>query len=323
MTSRHLMTPDQLERERQQLADYRLSTTLTWGELDQRARDLAACWQGKGVSSVWGIPQGGAVPAVLVARHLGVPVADQPDEHTLIVDDLIATGHTARKVLEATPHLGFDALYRKPFSPADLARHAGPVVGWLRFPWERDGGDPTDAVVRLIEHVGEDPRREGLVDTPRRVVKALREMTAGYGEDPVAILRSAVFHEPGADELIVAGPFPIMSLCEHHVLPFTGHCVIGYIPGGGRITGLSKLPRAAHAVFRRLQVQERATAEIADAMVEALNPDGVAVVVRAVHACAELRGVRTRTPMVTSVQRGFLRDRPAARAELLDLIGGM
>lgn len=179
------------------------------------------------------------------------------------------------------------------------------------------------AVRALIEYLGEDPDREGLRDTPRRVVKALLEMTCGYQQDPVAILRSAMFAEAHADEMIVVGPFAIQSMCEHHMLPFTGRCVIGYIPGMGDdalVTGLSKLPRAAHAVLRRLQVQERATAQIADAIETALRPRGVGVVIQAVHACAELRGVATRTPMTTSVLRGQLRDEPEARAELMALM---
>lgn len=190
-----------------------------------------------------------------------------------------------------------------------------------RLPLGGDLDGAVDAVQRLLLHVGEDPNRQGLVGTPDRVVRALAEMTCGYREDPVALLRSAMFTEEGADEIIVAGPFPMMSLCEHHLLPFVGHCVAAYIPRDGVITGLSKIPRAAHAIFRRLQVQERATAALADAMVEALDPEGVGVVVRATHACAELRGVRTRTPMTTSVMRGHLRDRSDARSELLSLIG--
>lgn len=184
-------------------------------------------------------------------------------------------------------------------------------------------GTAEAAVRTLLVHLGEDPDREGLADTPARVVRALVEMTSGYAEDPVAILRSAMFAEAHADEMIVVGPFAIQSLCEHHVLPFVGRCVIGYIPGVGDdalVTGLSKLPRAAHAVLRRLQVQERATAQIADAIEQALRPRGVGVVIQAVHACAELRGVSTRTPMTTSVLRGQLRDEPDARAELMALM---
>lgn len=303
---------------------------LSWEDVQLAADALAGRWAEALITSVYGVPQGGAVPATLVAHRLAVPLVDTHEitETTLIVDDLVDSGRTvADLAVQLRPPGGrvlFDALYRKPHSPFHWAPHALVRDGWLAFPWERDSGNPTDAVVRLLQHIGEDPEREGLLDTPKRVVKALTEMTAGYGEDPVAILNSARFHEANSDEVIMVGPFPIQSMCEHHMLPFTGHCVIAYIPGEGDdavITGLSKLPRAAHAVMRRLQVQERATAQIADAMEQALNPRGVGVVVRAVHACAELRGVRTRTPMTTSVMRGWLRDLPAARQELMALIG--
>jgi len=187
---------------------------------------------------------------------------------------------------------------------------------------DRPPDTPAEAAVRtLLEHVGEDPQREGLRDTPGRVARAWTEMTCGYRLDPVDILRSALFTEPGADQLVVAGPFEFTSLCEHHCLPFAGVAVVGYVPADGRITGLSKLPRAVLALAQRLQVQERLTAEIADAIETALHPQGVGVVLTAVHSCAELRGVKTRTPFTTSDMRGCLRNEQAARAELLAVAG--
>lgn len=176
------------------------------------------------------------------------------------------------------------------------------------------------AVARLLALIGEDPDRPGLIDTPRRVVAAWEEMACGYQLDPVAILRSAVFVDADLDELVVAGPFPFASTCEHHLLPFTGEASIAYVPRDGKVTGLSKLPRALGALAARLQVQERLTSQVADAVEAALDPLGVAVVLRAEHLCASLRGVRTRTPFTTSVVRGVLRDRDAARAEALGLM---
>lgn len=287
-----------------------------WDDVVVLVNDLAERWRDVGVGSVWGVPQGGCVPAVMVAERLGLPMVLSPRSDTLIVDDLVDSGRTAKAL---PPSAGFDALFRKLHSPADVAPHAREVDGWLAFPWERDGGDPTDAVVRLLELVGEDPSRAGLLGTPRRVVAALREMTAGYADDPVKVLRSAVFSEAESDAMVVAGPFPFQSLCEHHVLPFTGFAAVGYVPRDGNIVGLSKLPRAFLALARRLQVQERLTHEMAAAVVKALDPFGVGVVVTAVHACAELRGVRTRTPMTTSAMVGCLRDQPECRQELLAL----
>jgi GTP cyclohydrolase I len=152
------------------------------------------------------------------------------------------------------------------------------------------------------------------------VVRAWQELCCGYHQDPVAILHQAMFTDAQADELIVAGPFPFASICEHHLLPFIGTAVVAYLPDEGRVTGLSKLPRALAALSARLQVQERLTHEMAEAMETALDPLGWGVVLRAEHLCASVRGVRTRTPFTTSVMRGALRSNDAARAELLALI---
>lgn len=288
-----------------------------WDDVALLTAELADRWRDVGVGSVWGVPQGGCVPAVMVAERLGVPMVLSPRSETLVVDDLVDSGRTAKGL---PPSAGFDALFRKPHSPADVAPHAREVDGWLAFPWERDGGDPTDAVVRILEMVGEDPTREGLLDTPRRVVKAWRELTAGYAVDPVEVLGSAVFTDGAVDQMVTAGPFSFSSICEHHLLPFSGVAAVSYVPRNGKVTGLSKLPRAVHALAGRLQVQERLTRQIAEALTEALDPAGVAVVVSAVHSCASLRGVRTRTPFTTSEMRGVFRDRDAARSELLHLI---
>jgi GTP cyclohydrolase IA len=177
------------------------------------------------------------------------------------------------------------------------------------------------AVLTLLDFIGEDSGREGLADTPSRVARSWQELCCGYAQDPVAILRSAMFTDAELDELVVAGPFPFASMCEHHLLPFVGTAVIAYLPEAGRVTGLSKLPRALGALSARLQVQERLTAQMADALRLALDPLGWGVVLRAEHLCASVRGVRTRTPFTTSVMRGALRSNPAARAEMLALVG--
>lgn len=160
------------------------------------------------------------------------------------------------------------------------------------------------AVVHLLQELGEDPDREGLQETPRRVVAALREMTQGYREDPAKIL-SKVFHEHH-EGLVLVQDVPFVSLCEHHMLPVTGSVTLGYLPDG-KVVGLSKLSRLVQTFARRLQLQERMTAQIADALQEHLAPRGVGVLVRADHACMGLRGVRTPAPMVTTAFRGDLR----------------
>lgn len=183
-----------------------------------------------------------------------------------------------------------------------------------------DDGLALSAVrVLLSEVISEDPTRDGLRDTPRRVVKALREMTEGYEMKPAEIL-STTFDEPH-DEMIVLRGVRFTSLCEHHVLPFTGSATVGYIPnGGGKIVGLSKLARLVECYAKRLQVQERMTDQITAALLEHLEPRGAGAVVRASHACMAVRGARQPdAEMVTSSLHGLLREDPAARAEFMAL----
>jgi GTP cyclohydrolase IA len=165
---------------------------------------------------------------------------------------------------------------------------------------------------------GEDCGREGLQETPERAMKAWRELTSGYDVDVAALLKT--FDSDGYDEMVAVTQIPFASLCEHHLLPFTGLASVVYIPDG-RIVGLSKIPRLVDAFSHRLQVQERMTVQIADALVEHLHPVGVMVVLEATHTCATLRGVKKAgTLMRTSVVRGALSEKPAARAEALALI---
>jgi GTP cyclohydrolase I len=172
------------------------------------------------------------------------------------------------------------------------------------------------AVKHLLQWIGEDARRPGLEDTPARVAKALKEMTSGYQSSPEEIL-GTVFEEE-YDEMVVVQGIRYYSLCEHHMMPFTGTCDVAYVPDG-RIVGLSKIPRLVECFARRLQVQERMTKQVASALEEHLEPLGVGVVVRGHHACCENRGVGSRNMMVTSDLRGVLRTKPEARAEFLDL----
>lgn len=285
---------------------------VTWAEFDRECARLAER-QPSDIASVWGIPTGGSLVALQVARHLGVRVVDSPSARTLIVDDLVDSGATMAPWAEGW----HDALYRKPHSPYGLAPDATTHDGWVRFPWERDGGDPTDSVRRLLEFIGEDPTRDGLRDTPARVVKALGEMTAGYGQSPGAIL-STCFDVEECDEMVVVRAIPFVSLCEHHMLPFTGTATIGYIPDG-RVVGLSKLARLVDIFARRLQVQERMTIQIADAIGDHLSPRGVGVVIRATHSCMSARGVGKTAEMVTSRLRGAILEVPQARAEFMAL----
>ncbi len=176
------------------------------------------------------------------------------------------------------------------------------------------------AVREILLAVGEDPDREGLTRTPDRVAAAYAELFAGLREDPRRHLD--VTFDERHHEMVVLRDIPFASVCEHHLLPFTGRAHIGYIPQG-RVVGLSKLARLVEGYARRPQVQERLTSEIADAIMETLRPDGCGVVIEAVHTCMTLRGVRKPgATMVTSAMRDGFRRRPETRAEFFAIVRG-
>jgi GTP cyclohydrolase IA len=176
------------------------------------------------------------------------------------------------------------------------------------------------AVREILLAIGEDPDREGLQGTPDRIARAYEELFAGLREDPKHHLR-ATFDE-GHKEMVVLRDIPFASLCEHHLLPFTGVAHIGYIPRG-QIVGLSKLARLVEGYARRPQVQERLTSEVADALMEVLRPDGCGVVIEATHTCMTIRGVeKPGSVMVTSAMRGGFRGRPETRAEFMSIVRG-
>ena len=178
------------------------------------------------------------------------------------------------------------------------------------------------AVVSMIEAIGEDPEREGLVETPTRVAEMYAELFMGLNVDPRKELR--VGYELGHREMVIVRDIPFYSMCEHHLLPFYGTAHVGYIPNNdGRVVGISKLARVVDIFARRLQIQERMTTQIADAILETLQPDGVAVVVQAVHLCMTMRGIsKPGSTVVTSATRGLFRSRAATRAEFLSLVQG-
>ena len=178
-----------------------------------------------------------------------------------------------------------------------------------------------EAVRTLIRWAGDDPAREGLLDTPKRVARAWREYARGYGEDPARHL-SRTFEEVGGyDEIVLLRDIPFQSHCEHHLAPIIGKAAIAYLPGD-RVVGISKLARVLHGFARRLQVQERLTAQVADTIWEHLKPQGVAVVIEATHACMTARGVSTPgVMMTTSRMMGTFRADERSRREVLALMG--
>jgi GTP cyclohydrolase I len=176
------------------------------------------------------------------------------------------------------------------------------------------------AVATLIRWTGDDPDREGLVDTPARVTRAYEEWFSGYGEDPEELLQRTFEEVAGYDEMVLLRDIRFVSHCEHHMAPITGRAHIGYLPRN-RVVGISKLARLVEVYAKRLQIQERITAEIANTVERVLQPQGVAVVIVGIHGCMTSRGVNQReATMVTSRMLGVFRDRPETRQEFLSAI---
>jgi GTP cyclohydrolase IA len=188
-------------------------------------------------------------------------------------------------------------------------------------------GRPTreeaEAAVRtLLRWTGDDPDREGLLDTPARVVRAYEEFFAGYAADPVELLARSFEETDGYDEMVVLRDIRLESHCEHHMVPIIGKAHVAYLPAG-RVVGISKLARVVEAYAKRLQIQEKLTAQVANTIDDVLKPKGVAVVVEAAHQCMTTRGVhQTGVTMVTSRMLGAFRDDPTTRREFLAMIGG-
>jgi GTP cyclohydrolase I len=180
----------------------------------------------------------------------------------------------------------------------------------------KDGSPIEDAVRGILLTIGEDPERQGLMKTPDRVARMYDELTAGYRTDPVKLINGALF-DVDYSEMVLVKDIEFYSLCEHHMLPFFGRAYVAYIPDG-KVIGLSKIPRIVEMFARRLQVQERMTAEIAQFLQDTLNPKGVAVLVEGAHMCAMMRGVKkSQASMSTTTMLGAFKDDPVLRSEFL------
>ena len=175
------------------------------------------------------------------------------------------------------------------------------------------------AITKVLELLGEDPKREGLLKTPNRVAKALKFLTEGYDQDPKEILNQALFSTSN-DEMVLVRDIEFYSMCEHHMLPIIGRVHVAYIPDG-KVVGLSKIPRIVNVYARRLQIQEQMTEQIADAIMDAIAPKGVAVVIAARHMCMEMRGVEKINSITTSsALRGLFKKDEKTRSEFFSLI---
>jgi len=264
--------------------------------------------------TLFGVPRGGLVPAYAVARELvragkEAEVVGDVCCVDAILDDILDSGKTRERFQAMCPGACFKTLY---------TARAGE---WLVFPWEATlAGSAEDIPRRMLQFVGEDAQRDGLRDTPRRVVASWSELFSGYGANPAEELRTFE-NEEGYNEMVVLRDIEFYSTCEHHLLPFFGRAHIAYIPSG-RIVGISKLARVVEAFSRRLQVQERLTQQIARVLEEELHPKGVAVMLEAQHLCMIARGVQKQNSvMTTSALLGEF-ERAEVRGEFLSLVKG-
>ena len=274
---------------------------------------------------VYGIPRGGVSAALaLVGCRTKFMLVDSPTDADIIVDDLIDSGSTMLQFAKAYPGKFYCALFDKENGGSNTRDAVGkllPRSEWVVFPWEEtQEASASDIVTRFLQYIGEDPQREGLLETPARVVKAWGEWFEGYDIKPAEVLKTFTDGARSVDEIVLVKDIPIYSHCEHHLAPFFGVAHVAYIPSG-KIVGLSKLARLVDVFARRLQVQERLTNQIADALTEVVEPTGVGVVVECRHLCMESRGIRrSGTSTVTSAMRGAMMSKPEARAELMSLV---
>lgn len=270
------------------------------------------------VIRIYGIPRGGIPVTYLVAALAGanVFIVDDPELADVFIDDIIDSGATMQKYCDQYPGRAFFALIDK--TTDEL--HEKFRKMWIIFPWEGDSESSIeDNVRRMLQFTGDDAGREGLLETPHRVAKAYRHWFSGYNVDIPGIFK--VFEDGGEnyDEMVIVRNIPIYSKCEHHLADIFGTATIAYIPDGA-VAGLSKLSRVADAFARRLQVQERLTVQIADAIQTYLKPKGVGVIITARHMCMESRGIcQQGHDTVTSALRGVLKSDAAARAEFFHL----
>lgn len=278
---------------------------ITWEEVLQRLSDYD-----KVDKIIYGVPKGGMI-ATAFLKHASTTY--DTFKANIILDDLIDSGATRDKYAKMYPSIPFVALFDK---------QKENIQDWLIFPWESDhpmGEDTVEQnIVRVLQYIGEDPKREGLVDTPKRVVRSWNELYGGYKIKPESLM--TVFKNKGCDEIILLKNIEFHSSCEHHMLPFSGKAHVAYIPDKW-IIGVSKLARVLDVYARRLQIQENIGEQVTSALMNHLKPKGAACIIEAQHLCMKCRGVnKQESVMITSSLKGAFMDKPAARQELMQLI---
>lgn len=292
---------------------------LSWKDVTQLALNIRAAVTHNTMLTdyiVFGIPRGGIYPAMMIAGLLlhenYVSITDDPARANIFIDDIIDSGETKRRYEKQFPNVPFYALINK--------RDEKWNGKWISFPWERMSNDdgPVENVRRLIEYIGDDPNREGLRETPQRVIRSYETIFGGYKQQAEDIIK--IFEDGACDELVILKDIYFYSTCEHHLLPFSGKAHIGYIPDK-RVIGISKLARILEMYTRRLQIQERIGQQVTETLMTLLKPKGAACVLEATHGCMTCRGVQKQgSVMVTSSLRGVFLDQVQTRNEFLSMI---
>lgn len=278
---------------------------------------------GKWYKSIYPVPRGGVPVAVRLSSLLGIPVDPKALYHdTLVVDDIVDSGKTRCKFED----YDFACLHMKKYTPAVFANptyYVNIIDDWVEYWWESMSMErpAEDAVTRLIESIGEDPNREGLRETPKRVIKSYEELFAGYKQDPKDVFKT--FEDEQVGGLVYLKEIEFYSTCEHHLLPFAGEAFVAYIPNGP-VIGVSKLARLLDIFSRRLQIQERIAEQVTGALMDNLNPLGAACLLEARHFCIMCRGVKKQHSIMgySSLRGAFMEHSHsgvAARNELMTL----
>lgn len=269
-------------------------------------------------SGIYPVMRGGLPVAMALSHKLQIPLVDTLDNNPLVVDDIVDSGKTRLRYNAydfACLHIGQNAPEN-----AMPDYYVNRTEEWVKYFWEKNESPGEDAVIRLLQVVGEDPTREGLIETPKRVLSALEFMLSGYRKNPEDIFKT--FTAPnGYDEIILLKDIEMYSICEHHILPFYGKAHIAYIPDK-TVIGISKLARLLDIYSKRLQIQERICQQVTTDIMTYLKAKGAACIIEAQHLCMRMRGVQKQNSiMITSSLKGAFLDNLASREELMRLIG--
>ena len=277
-------------------------------------------------SYIYPIPTGAYPVAVRLSERLKLPLISSfidiiDTDQVLIVDDVIDSGETLMSLFKTYPMIekcDVAALFQKESARVKTIYFSKTLINWVVFPWDNDQADIKNNVTRVLQYIGEDVQRDGLLDTPTRVVKSWDKLFGGYKQDPKKLMKE--FDNPGYDEMVLLKDIEFYSTCEHHIQPFFGKAHIAYVPGN-KVVGISKLSRLLEVYTRRLQIQERIGEQVTDFLMKEMGALGAACILEAQHFCMVARGVEKHgAVMSTSSIKGCFRNDAKARSELMSLV---